>query len=203
MKKFLFAILPLAVLASCGASKERKLLVVASGEITVSANTISIGDTSGGASNQEIDLKDASQGTFSVTNNGVKSSVTVPAEAGYYIYNAGTNAVYGSQLIEGKDYNVSHELDLDEQKAMIDSLTKVLAGTNISAANKNYLINPGQIVKLNDDVAHTQVFAPFQPLGDIAEASDGKPTVLYKFYSKDELQTRLKDVEDSYNAQPQ
>ncbi|HEY0298965.1 MAG TPA: hypothetical protein VGB84_07075 [Arachidicoccus sp.] len=200
MKKFLLGVLPLAVLASCGPGKEREVLVVASGSITVNGTSIAIGDTSSGASNKEIDLKDASQTSFSINNNGTKSTINIPAESGYYIYNISTGAVYGSLLVAGKDYGLDHQLDLDEQKAFIDSVKQVLAGANISTANRNYLINPGQIVKLNDDFVHTHVFAPFEPLADVAEAKDGKPITLYKFYSKDELQTRLQTVEDSYNA---
>lgn len=204
MKKILFAILPLAILAACsgGPGKERKILIVSPGSVTVDATgtNISLGDTTSGADNKEIDLKDASVTSINVDNNGKKSTVSVPAEPGYYIYNANSLPIYGSELIVGKNIGLDHDLDLDEQKAYIDSVKQVLTGANISAANKNYLINNGQIAKLNDDLAHTYVFAPFVGIGDVPAASDGKPVKMFKFYSKDELQQRLQAVEDSYNA---
>lgn len=193
MKKFLGAILPLMLIASCGGS-HRTLLIVSPGKLTVASGAITIGDTTNGTANQEIAV---TQSTYTVNNNGVKTTLTIPADAGYYIYNAG-DTIYGSQLIEGRDYN--HVLSLSEQKAMIDSVKKVLAGVNISAANKNYLITAGQIVKLNGDAAHTQVFPPYIPPTDIKPAADGKPVTLFKFYAKDELQRRLQTIVDSYNA---
>ncbi|AYD48482.1 hypothetical protein [Arachidicoccus soli] len=200
MKKILLAILPLAILASCGSKQERKVLVVANGTITVQGNNINIGDTSAGASNFEMDIKDVTNKNLNVNNNGVKSSIPISSEGGYYILNLNNKDIYGSQLLEGRDYNNKNDLNLDEQKAMIDSLKQVLAGTNISAANKNYLIKPGQLIELSNDLEHTQVFAPFEPLSDINQPKDGKPVVLFKFYSKDELQSRLQTVEDSYNT---
>ncbi|MGF7232020.1 hypothetical protein [Arachidicoccus sp.] len=200
MKKILLAILPLAVLASCGSKQERKVLVVANGTITVQGNNINIGDTSAGASNFEMDIKDVTNKTLNINNNGIKSTLPLNTEGGYYVLNLNNKDIYGSLLLEGRDYNNKHDLNLDQQKAMIDSLKQVLAGTNISTANKNYLIKPGQIIELSNDLEHTQVFAPFEPLSDINQSKDGKPVELYKFYSKDELQTRLKAVEDSYNT---
>lgn len=200
MKKILLAILPLAFLASCGSKQERKVLVVANGTITVQGNNINIGDTSAGASNFEMDIKDVTNKNLNVNNNGIKSSIPISTEGGYYILNLNNKDIYGSQLLEGRDYNNKNDLNLDEQKAMIDSLKQVLAGTNISTANKNYLIKPGQLIELSNDLEHTQVFAPFEPLSDINQAKDGKPVVLFKFYAKDELQSRLQTVEDSYNT---
>lgn len=204
MRKLLFAIIPLAMLASCGGTnQERKVLIVAPGTITLDATgkNISVGDTTSGADNKEIDLKDPSVTSLNINNNGAKSTINIPADAGYYIYNGGSQPIYGSELIVGKNIGLDHDLDLDEQKAYIDSVKQVLAGTNISAANKNYLINSKQIIRIgSSDAPHTHVFAPFVGISDVTAADDGKPVSLYKFYAKDELQQRLQTVEESYNA---
>jgi len=190
-------IFPLMILASCGGGNNRKLLIIANGAISIGRGSITVGDTTNGSANKEIDV---TQSNFTVNNNGVKTTLTIPADAGFYLYNISGDTLYGSELVAGRDYNLGHGLDLDEQKAMIDSVKQVLTGANISAANKNYLITNGQIVKLNDDVMHTQVFPPFNPPTDIKQASDGKPSTLFKFYAKDELKQRLQTIEDSYNG---
>lgn len=201
MKKILCAILPLAILASCGANSERKVMVIANGDITASGTSIKITNPSDGAVEKVLDLKDPNNTSFTVDNNGTKSTIEIKPESGYYILNAMKDSVYGSQLVDGRDYNAEENLGLDKQKLMIDSLKLVFQGKNISEANKNYLIKPGEVVKISDDLAHARVFGPFQALDNNIDApEDGAAPVLFKFYSKDELQARLQAVEESYNS---
>lgn len=201
MKKLLWALLPLAMLASCGSTSERKILIVANGEITVAGQDLKITNVSDGAVEKLIDLKNADQTSFTVNNDGKTSTLNLPAEDGFYILNLMKDTVFGSQMVDGKDYNNSEDLGLDKQKLMIDSLKLVLKGENISAANLNYLIAPGQLSKITDDLIHAHVFGPFHAIDSNVDApTDGKPPVLYKFYSTDELQSRLQAVEESYNA---
>ena len=201
MKKLLWALLPLAVLASCGQSSERKILVVANGDINVAGKTIKVTNPTGGAVEELVDLKDAKQTSYAVDIDGKTSDIALPAEDGFYIINLMSDTVFGSQLIEGRDYNASEDLGLDKQKEMIDSLQLVLKGENISEANKNYMILPGQLAKVTGDVIHARVFGPFHAMDtNIDLPADGQPPVLYKFYSSDELRTRLETVIESYNA---
>lgn len=201
MKKLLWALLPLAVMASCGKSSERKILVVANGDISVAGQDLKITNPSDGAVEKLIDLKNAAQTTYTVNNAGKTSTVDLPAEDGFYILNLMKDTVFGSELIDGRDYNTSEDLGLDKQKQMIDSLKLILQGQNISAANKNYMIVPGQLAKITNDLVHARVFGPFHAMDSNVDApTDGKPPVLYKFYSSDELQTRLQTVEESYNS---
>ena len=201
MKKLLWALLPLAVLASCGQSSERKILVVANGDINVAGKTIKVTNPSDGAVEQLVDLKDAKQTSYAVDIDGKASNVELPAEDGYYIINLMKDTVFGGLLVEGRDYNTSEDLGLDKQKEMIDSLQLVLQGQNISEANQNYMILPGQVIKVTADVGHAHVFGPFHAMdSNIDMPADGQPPVLYKFYSSDELRTRLQTVIESYNA---
>lgn len=201
MKKILCAILPLAILASCGTNSERKVMVIANGDITASGTSIKVSNPTGGAVEKVLDLKDPDNTTFTLDNNGTKSTIEIKAENGYYILNAMKDPIYGSQLIDGRDYNTDESLGLGKQKLMIDSLKLVFQGKNISKDNKNYLIKPGQMEKISDDLVHARVFGPFQALNNNIDApEDGKAPVLFKFYSKDELQARLKAVEESYNS---
>ena len=199
MKKLLWVVLPLAILASCGKTSERKILVVANGDITVAGQDLKVTDLSDGATEKLVDLKNGDQTSYNVNNGGKASTIQLPAEDGFYIINLMKDTVFGSQLVEGKDYNTSEDLGLDKQKLMIDSLKLVLQGQNISAANKNYMILPGQISKVSGDLIHTRVFGPFHQMNSNIDApSDGQAPVLYKFYSSDELRTRLQTVEESY-----
>lgn len=201
MKKLLWALLPLAVLASCGKNSERKILVVANGEIAVNGQNIKVSNITDGAVEQLVELKNDKQQSFAIDNGGATSTVEIPAEDGFYILNLMKDTVFGSELIDGRDYNVAEALGLDKQKEMIDSLQLVLQGQNISAANKNYLIVPGALAKVSGDLMHARVFGPFHQMNsNIAAPEDGKPPVLYKFYSSDELRTRLRTIEESYNA---
>ena len=201
MKRLLWALLPLAVFASCGKKSERKILIVANGDISVSGSDLKITNISDGAVEKLVDLKDASQTTYNVNNGGKSSMVNLPAQDGYYLLNLMKDTVFGSLLVNGRDYNNSEALGLDKQKEMIDSLTLVLQGKNISAANNNFMIVPGQLTEVTDDIIHTHIFGPFHQMDSNIDApSDGKPPVLYKFYSSDELQTRLNTVKESYNS---
>ncbi|GAB3353773.1 hypothetical protein GCM10027566_14340 [Arachidicoccus ginsenosidivorans] len=201
MKRLLWALIPLAVLASCGKSSERKILVVANGDIAVTGQDVKITNISDGAVEKLVDLKNADQTSFTVNNGGTSSTVQLPKEDGFYLLNLMKDTVFGSQLVDGRDYNTAEALGLDKQKEMIDSLKLVLQGKNISEANKNYLVVPGQLTKVTDDLVHARIFGPFHQMNsDIDAPADGKPPVLYKFYSSDELQTRLQTVEESYNA---
>lgn len=200
MKKLLWALLPFAILASCGKTSERKILVVANGEISVAGQDLKITNPSDGAVEKLVDLKNADQTSYLVDNDGKTSTVELPADEGFYILNLMKDTVFGSELIDGRDYNAAEDLGLDKQKEMIDSLKLVLQGQNISAANKNYMIAPGQLAKVTNDLVHARIFGPFHGIDSNIDApSDGEAPVLFKFYSSDELRTRLRTVEESYN----
>lgn len=200
MKKLLWALLPLAVLASCGKSNQRKLLIISNGNITSNGQNLKIDNPSDGAVEKIIDLNDPNQTSFTLDNNGTKSTIEIGSETGFYVLNLMKDTLFGSQLVDGRDYNNKEDLGLDKQKLMIDSLKLVLQGKNISEANKNFQIKTGQIIKITNDLEHARVFGPYKALDSNIDApADGKPPVLFKIYSSEELQLRLQEVEESYN----
>ncbi|HTN39120.1 MAG TPA: hypothetical protein VL053_18710 [Arachidicoccus sp.] len=200
MKKLLWALLPLAVLASCGKSNQRKLLIISNGNITSNGQNLKIDNPSDGAVEKIIDLNDPNQTSFTLDNNGTKSTIEIGSETGFYVLNLMKDTLFGSQLVDGRDYNNKEDLGLDKQKLMIDSLKLVLQGKNISEANKNFQIKTGQVIKITNDLEHARVFGPYKALDSNIDApADGKPPVLFKIYSSEELQLRLQEVEESYN----
>ncbi|RXK80856.1 hypothetical protein [Filimonas effusa] len=197
MKKTLFGLLPLALLAACGGGAEKKVLVMVKGSVSVAKtdNTITVKEGTG-YSEEEIELKGNKPTTLTAkTSDGKSTTIDVPAEPGYYILSLRSDTVVGSFQQSGTESAGGQVISQESLKQKIDSLDQLTKGANVSAANHNYLVAPNQLVKVTDN-AGARIFGPFRriPAAGVEPPANGKPLEIYKFSTNNEVRETIEKL---------
>jgi hypothetical protein len=162
---------------------DKKILVYASSDIqtdnTKTAITIGEGTTH---HEQELDFTGSDPVTLNVQSPAGKLALEVQDD-GLYIANLKNDTVIGSYQHVGAD-NGDSKITQDALKQKLDSLQKLVAGENVSAANRNYYITPNKIVKITGDTK-AKIFGPYTTIPGAFDA--GSVPEIYKFYSIKEI----------------
>jgi hypothetical protein len=180
-------IIPFLLLFAACNSGQKKILVISKGDITVYQNNITIEDGNNYAE-QEINLKDGDNTTLKVTGPTGNFSVDVP-KSGYYILSVRKDTLLGSYQRIGTDLN-GPEMTMDELTLKIDSLRRLMAGTNISAVHRNFFITPNQLQKITDNTS-AQIVGPFKLIPNSFNTVNGKEPEIYKFFTSAEMRDMI------------
>ena len=192
-KYILISLIAFAGLSACNSEANKKVLIMGRGSITANGNDITMKDGSG-YTEEKVDVSEDKPVSWSVTTPMGKTTVNIPEEKGFYILNLKTDTIVGSQQIMGTDISSSRVISQEELKKKIDSLTKLTTGTNISAGGHSYIILPGQIKKISDNM-DANVFGPFTKIPGTLEADkNGKAPEIYKFYTNGEMRQLISNL---------
>jgi hypothetical protein len=172
----------LVALTSCK-GHAKKVLVYASSDIQTdnTKTNITVGD---GTTHHEQELDFTGSGPVTLNIQSPAGKITLEAqEDGLYIVNLKNDTVIGSYQHVGAEGGES-KITQEALKQKLDSLQKLVAGQNISEANRNYFITPNKIVKITADTK-AKVFGPYTTIPGAFDA--GSVPEIYKFYSIKEL----------------
>jgi hypothetical protein len=192
MQKF-HSFLFLTILASLTACKshEKKILVYASSDIVVDDSKQHIVVSDGTTHHeQELDFSASGPVTLDVQSPSGKTSVTA-ADDGLYILNLKNDTVIGSLRHVGADNGVPH-YTLDQMKHIIDSVQKLMAGQNVSEANRNYFIAPGKLVRISSEPMG-KVFGPYTSIPGSFDPSSVPE--IFKFYTVPEERENVEKLQ--------
>lgn len=170
------------LLTSC---QQKKVLIMASGKITVEGNKINA--TEGTTHNeQEVTVKEDK-----IVINSSMGTKELPVDApGLYILNIKNDTIVGSYQHIGTDNSVKR-LTQDDLKRSIDSLELLMTGANATAANRNYCIPPGKMALITGNT-NAQVIGPYLKMPGSFEG--GKEYELYKFYTNKEVRETIEKL---------
>lgn len=177
MKKYLSILSAAIILASCG-GKPTKVIIMASGDVKAENNIVTLEP---GTTHNEVIVADPGE-SITVKSEGKDQNFTVPGP-GVYILNLKKDTISGSFQNIGSAAN-NEVISQESLTLKIDSLNKLMAGTNVNAASKNYNIKPGEIVKITDN-GNAQIIGPYMRMPGSFEG--GKDLEVYKFYTNKEL----------------
>ena len=180
MKKFQFisVIAIFAFITSC-ASHSKKILVYASNDIQVDESQKNITVTEGTTHHEKtLEFSGSDPVTLNVQSPAGKFTLQA-TDDGLYIANLKPDTVVGSYQHIGAD-NGSVKITTDELKSRIDSFQQLISGANVNAANKNYFIRPGSILKITSNT-RAKVFGPFTTIPSGFDAASVPE--IYKFYA--------------------
>lgn len=166
-------------------------MVLVNGGSTVDVATKTITANSGsGSETKEMIFTEGDKVTIQLKVSGKDSPIELPTN-GYYFVNATNDTVVGSYVnyAAPKTTADTGTIKLEMFKKSIDSLTELIAGKNISAANRNYFLPPHTAVKITDNSSATFV-APFHQMTTI-EKEEGKEPEVYRFYTADEIREKI------------
>jgi hypothetical protein len=182
MKFMRFIIFSLVLFLSACKSHEKKILVYANSQIQVDESQKNITVTDGNTQvEKELIFNSGSPVVLNITAPEGKY-VLEAAEDGCYLANLKKDTVVGSLQHTGvvKQNRITQE----QLKLQLDSLTKLVAGTNISPAAKNFFIAPGKMVKISE-FTNVQVFGPFAQIPNDFDPSSAAE--VFKFFNVSEV----------------
>ncbi len=189
------------MLASC-TSHTKKVIIYANSkaEISEAAKTITNKDNTGHV-DQTYTYSTGDALTFTVQPmEGSAYTIEVP-EDGYYIVNTkAKDTIIGGFQKYSTPEEANRMMTQDDLKRNIDSLKQMVAGTNISAANRTFYILPGKAAKITDNV-QAEIVGPYHRMTSIAKTGDEEPEV-YRFYSISEVRETIAKLEKLTGAQP-
>jgi hypothetical protein len=184
MKNSYFLLLSVFLTLSSCSSHEKKILIYANSKIEVdeSQKNITVQD---GTTQVEKELTFSSSGPVVLHVTGPRGKYDLEAsDDGYWLANLGMDTVVGSMQHTGNTKQT--RITQEQLKFQLDSLNKLVAGTNISDAAKNYFIAPGKIAKITS-LTQSKIFGPFTPVPSAFDA--GSVPEVYKFYDISEVHT--------------
>lgn len=179
MKTFLYflSFATIISIVACG-GPGKKVKIMASGKITVTGNTIALEP---GTQHNEQELS-VSGDKITVTDGGASTDYPV-TEPGIYILNLKTDTLVGSYQKVGTE-SVSKTLTQEDLAKSIDSLQQLMAGANVSAANRNYCIAPNKLAKISSNL-NADIIGPYLKMPSSFEG--GKEYEIYKFSTNKEM----------------
>ncbi|MDR3715528.1 MAG: hypothetical protein P4L51_22185 [Puia sp.] len=185
------------VMTAC-ASHSKKIIIMASSDIQVDPATQKTVTVTEGTTHHEKELifTGGDPVTLNIQTPAGKYTLEA-AEDGIYIANLKPDTVVGSYQHVGE--NADAKIDQDQLKLKIDSLQKLIAGQNVTAANRNYFIVPGKMVKISPEV-NAKIFGPFTTIPGGFDA--GSVPEIYKFYSNKEVRAIIGSLTEMTKLKP-
>lgn len=184
MKSFSGVLLFASFLAFTACKGHAKKIVVYASSNIQTDNTKTNITVSEGTTHREQELDFTGSDPVTLTIQSPAGNITLDAkEDGLYIANLKNDTVIGSYQHVGAEGGEA-KITQDALKLKLDSLQKLVAGQNVSEANRNYFITPNQIVKITADTK-AKIFGPFTTIPGAFDA--GSVPEIYKFYSIKEL----------------
>jgi hypothetical protein len=192
-KNSCFLLLALAVSFSACKGHLKKVIVYASDKITVDNTQQNITVANGDGTThheQELDFTTGDPVTLNIQTPQGKYTVSIPDD-GLYIANAKNDTVVGSKQHVGAEGGEGR-ITQDALVQKLDSLKKLAADQNVSEANQNYFIVPGNAAKLTTETG-AKVFGPFTTVPGGFDASS--VPAIYKFYSMREMRAIIDNLQ--------
>lgn len=188
MKQFL-AIIAVSFLAACsGGGGGKKVLVMVSGNVTVSGNNIELKPGSG---HKETTIEPEGD-AITVSSPSGTTNYPVP-ESGFYILNLKNDTLIGSRQALGKEGSTPPQVISQENlKFRIDSLNQLMAGANVNEKGGQYNLAPFSIKKISANAA-SEVVGPYRLIP--ASFDPNIEHEVYKFYTNKEMHDLVKKLE--------
>lgn len=189
------------LLASCS-GHTKKVIIYANSKAVISEadKTITNKDNTGHV-DQTIIFSTGDAVVFKVQPmEGEAYTIEVP-EDGYYIVNTkAKDTIIGGFQKYSTPEEANRMMTQEELKHNIDSLKQMVAGANISAANRTFFILPGKAAKITENV-QAEIVGPYHRMTSIAATGDEIPEV-YRFYSISEVRETIAKLEKLTGNQP-
>jgi hypothetical protein len=180
-------------MACSGGNNQKRIVVMASGAITVTDKTIKL-DPSMSHNEQEIIFKDDKL-TLTVQSTGGTNKTYDLTENGVYVLNLQTDTLTGGLVNYGAGGRPG-SITAEQRDHIIDSSKQLLLGTNASDAKGTYFIPPFAIKKISTK-SNTKVIGAFKgiPYSNEADNSGNVPDVI-KFFTNKQKRETLTDLEN-------
>jgi hypothetical protein len=140
---------------------------------------------------QQQELHIMKEGPYELAVNTPSGSYKLNlTEDGSYVVNIKTNdTIVGSFQDYNAPKNDITRLTQVQVRSMIDSLSAVTKGTNITSTNRNFMILPASAVKISEN-ADAILVAPYHSMKTI-EVKAGTDPEVYRFYTNSDVRSTI------------
>lgn len=177
-------ILLLIALVSAGC-REKKVIVMASGKLTVQGNTLSLEPDYTHTEKQLLVKEDEI-----IVRQGTTQMAIPVTEPGLYILNMKMDTLVGSYQRLGVDAAATR-ISREALRRSIDSLQLLITGANARPDQGSYFITPGKLVKITDNT-DAEIIGPYRKMpGSFAPGRDYE---IYKFSTNKEIRETLEKL---------
>ncbi len=189
---FLFAATIFLYACSSG-GPETKVLVMASGDIQITGNTITL--KPGTRHNESTFTAKGDSITVEAPSGTTSYAVEGP---GLYLLNLKKDTLVGSYQRVGTD-NSQQVITQESLKHRLDSLNMLLAGQNVSAAGRNYNLAPFAIGRITENT-EAQIVGPYVSMPGSFDPT--KEHEIYKFYTSKEMSEIIEKLSGMVDTAP-
>lgn len=170
---------------------EKKVMIMASGKITVTDKTVEV-DPSLTHNEQQVVFTDEKVALVVKSTAGSSKTFDL-AENGVYLLNLQTDTLIGG-LVNYGSIGMPGSISAEEMDHIIDSTQKLMLGQNTNDARGPYFIPPFQLKKISTK-SNTKVVGSFKGIPYKNEPdSDGNLPDVIKFFSVKQKRETLKDL---------
>ena len=163
----------------------KKVIVMASGNIEVNGNSITL--QPGTTHNEETVVPDGDKITVNSPSGNKDFDVK---ESGLYLLNLKKDTLAGSYQKTGTD-NSQIVITQENLWERVDSLTMLMKGQGVSEAKRNYSIAPMTIAKITKNT-DAQIIGPYRKIPGSFDPS--KEHEVYKFFTNKEIADIIEKV---------
>jgi hypothetical protein len=179
-------------MACSGANHEKRIVVMASGKLTVTDKLIEL-EPSFSHNEQELIFKDDKL-TITVKSTAGLNKTFDLTENGVYVLNLQTDTLTGGTVNYGASGRPG-SITAEQRDHIIDSTQQLLLGKNVSDANGTYFLPPFTIKKVSAKM-NTKIIGSFKgiPYSNSPDDSGSVPDVI-KFSTNKEKRETLKELD--------
>lgn len=179
------------VACSGGNNNQKKLIIMASGKITVTDKTVEL-DPSLTHNEQEVIFTDDKL-TLTVKSTAGTNKTFDLTENGTYLLNLQTDTLIGG-IVNYGSIGMPGSISAEEMDHIIDSTQQLMAGTNTNDAKGPWFVLPFNLKKISAK-GNTKVVGSFKGIPYKNEAdSDGNLPDVIKFFSVKQKRETLRDL---------
>jgi len=202
LKKITYAAFSAVLFAACSSNNTKKVMIVATGDINVNADSKTITLAGGsGATDKTVSFNSAGPLTLTIKSDDGSSTPVTLNDNGFFMLNARKDTIAGAYQNYAAPKSTVDTIKQATLEKGIDSLSQLIEGKNVSASNRNFFITPNTAVMLT---ANTDAFVvpPFHQMTSIEKVGDKDPEV-YRFYTLNEIREQLAKLKALTAPQPQ
>jgi hypothetical protein len=191
-KAALILFIPVVFSACSGGGK--KVLVMASGKITVDPNNQQKISLVPGTQHNEKEIVLSGNEATQIDVQSTDGNKTFDLQGGgSYIINLKPDTIVGGIVKYGASQNLTR-IGLEQLDHIIDSTRQLMEGKNASDANKSYFIPPYTLKKISDNQQATLI-GPYNNIpGSVKVDKEGNGPETYKFFTNKQKRESLEDI---------
>lgn len=190
MQKILLAGAAMVMLAACSYQPTKKVVVMASGKLSVNGENISLEP---GTQHNEQTL--TLSGDKLVVSSGADKKEYAIKETGTWLLNLQSDTLIGGYQAFGDAASREAKISQEQLQERMDSLQQLMVGQNQSEAKKNFFLAPRDLKKISA-ADNAIIVGPFKGMpASLQPDKDGKYPEVFKFVSNKDARETLERLE--------